>query len=120
MNSAFSDWISEHAKGDVRGYCRQIAQEMADAFPALTVWGKFCPIDGTGHAWCQTPDGQIVDPTASQFAEGYNYAGGVPLSDFPTGKCMECGELIYGKTGYSGLHAECEAAYAAYVTRGCR
>lgn len=67
------------------------------------------------HWWCQ--DGAvIVDPTVRQFDQ---WAGVLSYEEFipdargePTGKCPDCGELVYGDTF---CDATCAARTLAYL-----
>lgn len=75
---------------------------MKKAFPELILCKGYytSPVDGSrGHWWLKTPEGEIVDPTASQFMMGsqgcyeeYNEEDHGPL---PIGKCMNCGNQVY-------------------------
>ena len=67
--SKYDDWIAMWvATHDVRYKCVETTQEMVKAFPELTrVSGYYHDHFGVPHWWCVTPDGEIVDPTVSQF-----------------------------------------------------
>jgi hypothetical protein len=71
MNAEYARWIAANVEGRGDNKCGVYAARMASAFPELThVWGTYdCPTDGEwSHNWCVTKDGEIVDPTAAQFA----------------------------------------------------
>ena len=71
---------------------------MAEAFPELRVVGVSY-FDNTGHAWCVNIANEVVDPTAHQFHQPFNYnCTRLELSDFPVGKCHWCGELMWRDT----------------------
>lgn len=120
------------AQGHLYGLCGTAAHEMAEAFPELRVVrgyvGRYEPTwddgephyaSGDGHWWCvRISDGAIVDPTACQFfaclggrfprpAE-YEEHDDAKHGKLPTGKCPECGLLIYDG---AYVHDECEAAF---------
>jgi hypothetical protein len=99
MDKRYADWIKAYVSrsGYVFGKCKDGAKEMAAAFPELTVvlghvycsWGK------RGHAWLVNAEGTIVDPTASQFPDIFEYEPWKPGDTVRVGKCMECGEEIW-------------------------
>jgi DNA-directed RNA polymerase subunit RPC12/RpoP len=80
---------------DLRGKCREYAEEAVAADPTLTlVRGWYCdPIWGREeHWWAKRADRTIVDPTSAQFpmggvAEWYEEFEGV----YP---CWECGAEV--------------------------
>jgi len=119
----YQAWIDANVPSNGRdciGRCAKTAKDMAMAFPELKVVGV-CGIFGDGHAWCVTPDGKVVDPTAHQFQKPYIYEK-EPLeeADFP-GTCGYCGELILRDTPRSraffgpdeeyGPHHRCNARW---------
>lgn len=113
MGTQYDDWIREHIT-DPHGKCVEATLEMAAAFPELKrVRGHYhSAFQGTRpHWWLVTLNGQIVDPTASQFSAVGMYEEWDETQPEPTGKCPNCGELIYDG-GF--VHTECEASYARY------
>lgn len=108
------------------GRCKYAAEEMAAVFNELRVvrghvecpepWGR------RGHWWCVTADGEVVDPTAGQFTSGIlsyeEYVDGAPVR---LGKCMDCGEPIWGPADRGRqvfCDASCSDSYAAYLNGG--
>lgn len=108
----YAEWIAKNVP-DPRYACQTATREMSKTFPELTPARGFVtffgmdsrsatdhPFDVIGimHWWCKTADGQIVDPTRSQFGnvqvdyEEYNEQKHGPM---PTGKCMNCGAMVY-------------------------
>lgn len=98
----YRDWITSHVKSseDAYGKCEIVTLEMQQAFPELkrvkghyycSAWGE------RTHWWLVTPDGRIVDPTASQFPSNGSgqYVELDPNDPVPIGKCLNCGELVY-------------------------
>src|SRR5688572_29828181 len=83
----------------VLGQCAKATQEMVEAFPELkrvpghvyTIgWGK------RAHWWCVAPDGEIVDPTVSQFVGAcVDYEPFEAGHEVRVGRCMNCGDDIY-------------------------
>jgi len=65
------------------------------------------------HWWCVTPDGEVVDPTSSQFPAllpgSYQELG--PNDRIPSGRCPNCGETVYD--GATFCDSSC---YSAMVT----
>ena len=117
----YNEWIVANGfDGElaVLGRCEETTVAMVTAFPELKrVRGHYiCPWWGRrAHWWCVTPEGAIVDPTAAQFPS-YNAAfqskgAGeyVPWTEGapePTGKCLDCGEEVFG--GANFCNEECE------------
>ncbi len=118
MNKAYADWILENVTRSY-GTCAETTLAMVKAFPELIrvrghyydlVWGE------REHWWCVAPNGDIVDPTASQFptAGAGHYEASDESQPEPTGRCPNCGDLVYdGGTCCSEL---CHNAYAAYCS----
>lgn len=71
------------------------------------------------HCWCIDPEGNIVDPTKAQYEEwtGIQY---VEFSEevhgpMPSGKCIDCGELLFGTTDF--CNEQCQQATEDYLRR---
>lgn len=87
-------WLEENR---AYGGCIEASILMAECFPELEVvkghvycdWGK------RGHWWLVTPDGEIVDPTVSQFGVVFEYEPWKPGDEVRVGKCMNCGDEIW-------------------------
>lgn len=94
----YARWIETYVQAHncyVRGLCVSAVKEMIAAFPELKPdlgfvgWGE--------HAWCVAPDGEIVDPTASQFAiQPPVYVPWTPGTSVSAGRCgnPNCGESL--------------------------
>lgn len=124
MDPRYSAWIAEHypTQESAYGQCAVATKEMVAAFPELRrTRGHYYCVFGWGeraHWWCVTEAGDVVDPTARQFPSvgTGEYAELDPNAPIPTGKCPECGELVYeNETFCSPRH---EAIYVAYMTTG--
>lgn len=119
--------------GTMKGLCGGATAAMVKAFPELrrvpgyvyvTVQeaGPFYPpgpqeVPAGEHWWCETPDGEVVDPTACQFAHLGGPLRYVEETDPPIGKCPNCGDL-YGEEArkYGGVCSkECFSEFAAYL-----
>lgn len=96
---SYQEWITNWLK-DNRAYanCLVAVEAMAEAFPELTkvpghvetVWGR------RAHWWLKTPDGEVIDPTVSQFpGSAVEYDPWEPGSECLVGKCFNCGEEIW-------------------------
>jgi hypothetical protein len=128
----YAEWIEDYKTriGDaILGTCQKAVDEMAAVFPELTKvsghvycphpWGK------RAHWWCTDPDGNIVDPTASQFPGIFEYEPWVPGTEVRVGKCMNCGEDIWQAvesleeaekvSGQCICSDACEREYRAYL-----
>ena len=91
-------WIANHQPTDPRGQCANVTQAMAEAFPELRrVRGHYvCPLEGRRpHWWMETASGEVIDPTAAQFASNgigeYEEHTGAE----PTGHCLNCGAMLF-------------------------
>ena len=104
------------------GKCAEVSQMMQEAFPELervrgyvyTPWGK------REHWWLKTTDETIVDPTADQFPSIFEYEEWHEGMERRLGKCMDCGEEIWGvdaKSVHSTMfcNADCEEATRQYL-----
>ena len=125
----YVEWISNYierkrARGilHLQGMCSHATAEMAAAFPELKrVPGWASDARGsTEHWWLVTPDGLVVDPTASQFVGEIKYKPFEPGDEVRVGRCMNCGIGIFAKVqdlndpkyGKSTCSSECEATLA--------
>ena len=123
---SYTEWIAayEARTPHLLGQCLIAAEEMAAAFPELTVvkghvycdWGK------RGHAWLMGEQGEILDPTAKQFGAIFEYEPWSPGDEARVGKCMNCGSEIW-KAIYtldedhtqSICSEACELSFGAYL-----
>lgn len=115
----YLEWAVKHYPTSQACYacCKQATDRMIIEFPELKqVRGWYhCPIWGRRtHWWCVDPDGQIVDPTVRQFPSHaiahesfYEEYIDQPI---PTGRCLECGELLYH--GATVCSDTCYSAFA--------
>ena len=101
-SSWINSWTSQY-KGVVRGRCRPVSEAMVNDFPELKLSRGFVMTRGGvefEHWWCVTPDGDVVDPTVSQFDP---YHGVLDYSEYdisvhgkePCGRCINCGDYCY-------------------------
>ena len=102
----------------MRGKCREASETLVEKFPELKKVCGFC--NGQEHFWCVTPAGEIVDGSAVQFEapfleyDEYDESRHV----IQIGRCMDCGEPIYGKMSDSRkdfCNNDCVRRYAEYV-----
>jgi hypothetical protein len=123
VTTAYADWIAAFEQKcaarvlpepcvatGVRGMCSPATLEMAAAFPELRrVRGHY---DGREHWWCETPEGEVIDPTAAQFRLGGTYVE--HTGPEPVGKCLICGGYVW--TPYDGCKEACsEFCYTELV-----
>lgn len=96
----YEAWIAERLASEApRTKCAEWTLAMVAAFPELKrVRGHIELSNGKpAHWWCETPDGEIVDPTVAQF-DGSIVLQYLPHEDGapePVGKCLNCGEYVY-------------------------
>jgi len=99
--STYDQWIADFVSKQriIRGACGRAVNEMAKAFPELKRVAGWVVFKGgrSEHFWCVTPDGSIVDPTASQFGELLRYHEFQPGGEVRVGRCMNCGDGIYAQ-----------------------
>jgi hypothetical protein len=106
MLPAYSAWIdvylAQHGKTAAEaalGRCRQATRAMVASFTELrrvrghveTSWGR------CSHWWCETSDGEIVDPTAAQFSAIWCYEEWKLGDEIAIGTCQHCGEEIMAR-----------------------
>ena len=121
--TTYEDWTAENWGGNEYGHCEDATAEMVRAFPTLRRVAGFyhCPAWGRRqHWWCVDPDGKIVDPTAAQFPslgggryEELDLTSAADLARIPTGKCMDCGDPVYGGSEFCSL--TCSASTMRYL-----
>lgn len=125
MDPRYAAWIAENCQGVVAGFCHSRSEAMRKAFPELILCKGYysSPADGSRqHWWLRTPEGEIVDPTASQFMMGdqgsyeeYSLELHGPL---PIGKCMNCGAEVYASENPPAscmCSKECAESFEGYM-----
>lgn len=122
-------WILKHLKDndlhDGYGKCKEICNTMAKTFPELEIRkGNFESIAWgiRQHYWCRV-NGQIIDPTGHQHPDGLFFPSSdekyddftdmteqeaIDAGKVPTGKCINCGKMIYYKSSCV-CSPECDA-----------
>lgn len=93
MLDKYSKWIEENVTV-AHGMCSSTTMRMQKEFPELTrVRGHY---GHHTHWWLTTTEGEIVDPTKSQFmSQSEEYTPWVEGSPEPVGKCMNCGDYVW-------------------------
>jgi len=92
-------WLQDTAMTPTgKGQCYSAAHHMAEVFPELnTVSGwAYCERGRVEHWWCETTEGDVVDPTAGQYEALIGYERYEPGMEIGIGKCRDCGSVIYG------------------------
>jgi len=118
IETQYDTWIKNNIK-DSYGRCSEITEQMVKVFPELVrVRGHYyCPYWGERqHWWLVTQNGEIIDPTATQFpSKGMgHYEQWDESKPEPTGICPNCGEFAYD--GNTCCSDACGQAYVAYCT----
>lgn len=111
----------QEARGDrpLRGACHTLCEALIYIHPELAlVRGHYlCPVNGPQpHWWTVAPNGTVVDPTKEQFTfpgMGIYEPWDESLPE-PTGKCMNCGGLVFERHD-NICSDDCGDAYAAYL-----
>jgi hypothetical protein len=128
-----AEWIVAYVtrnNGHIRGRCQEASVRMVEAFPVLRVVAGFVTTP-TGfrseHFWCETPNDDVVDPTALQFGCHPNeltYQKFEPGDEIRVGTCMNCGEPIHAPAQTLGEHNRkeicseaCEKEFGDYLSR---
>lgn len=128
MDARYAEWIERYADecgghDRLRGMCGSATARMAREFPELRrVPGTIYFAAGNSeHWWCETEAGEVVDPTASQFAGILSYSPWRPGDEVCVGKCMNCGEHIYDNpaTLEGNRRSICSPECGEELTKAC-
>jgi hypothetical protein len=116
IDKKYIDWIRINVDKDCMGKCKEYSKAMQKDFPELKlVRGHYyCPIWGErGHWWLKTGEGDIIDPTKSQFPSSGvgEYIEWDEGREEPTGLCPNCGGYVYG--GRSCCSDQCHTEFVA-------
>lgn len=125
MKQEYQDWIdnwlSEHKI--CAGLCFSATSLMLQSFPELIhVRGYVYDINNRKHShwYLKTIDDEIIDPTAGQFviigdASFLRYEEYFESIDgkLPTGKCIDCGNMIYNDKLF--CNDKCEESTIKYL-----
>lgn len=123
LDPKYTDWMLVNISRDpleVRGWCGSWTIRMVSVFPELRrVRGHYSISSRhrAEHWWCETAEGEIVDPTVHQFASvdgTYEEHSGPE----PIGECYSCGSYVWKPTpgyGSSVCSVECGKEYDAYL-----
>ena len=118
MHLKYQEWITQHVT-ETYGTCYDTTLRMQAAFPELIrVRGHYyCSVWGEREHWWLTFDGEVIDPTVSQFPSGGGgvYVPWVVGDPEPTGMCPNCGDTVYD--GDTCCSDSCHNSYVAYCTR---
>jgi len=101
-------WISEHypTPESANLKCAEATLAMCAAFPELIrIRGSaMVGIDLRPHWWCETPNGEVIDPTAHQWPGGVVFYERLQSEEECHGKCLDCGELLFRSLGDTSFH----------------
>ena len=99
IKNKYTDWINNYT-GDIYRKCVEVTKEMVLLFPELHIVKGMVTIMENDkdyqHQWLVDSEGNIVDPTAHQWLGIVKYKEIKEEDDKPIGKCIECGEWVYG------------------------
>ena len=114
-NELGSGWKAASDSEICRYQCLEFSKKFAEKFGLKVVPG-FYEINDYPHEhwWCVDDNGQVIDPTATQFSKGGTYS---PHSEGKhkarIGACPECGtDLFEGDGDFCG--EECFDSYVRY------
>lgn len=126
----YAEWIKEnYSEPSSRlGQCRQASERMQKVFPELTITNGEIEVlydDNLRiHWWLKDAEGNIVDPTAGQFAAIIAYKEASADSDcrnYPRARCHNCGGAFYVTPEVRSMPLcteKCAIEYGEYVTKG--
>ena len=117
MANKYKEWIEKNVI-DPLGECQKYSELMSANFPELKlVRGYYiCIIWGSReHWWLQDENGNVIDPTASQFpSKGLGeYIEWDESRKEPTGMCPNCGGYAYDDN--TCCSERCHSQYASYI-----
>lgn len=100
----YHQWIREKypTPQSAKLQCDEATRAMIEEFPELLrVRGHvMVGVDRRGHWWCVDSGGQVVDPTAHQWASPIVFYDAFEEGDEePHGKCLHCGDLLFRSHG---------------------
>jgi hypothetical protein len=121
----YARWMADYVTSvgghkKTHGKCGAATTSMVEAFPELravyghieTSWGR------RSHWWCVTPDGDVLDPTIGQFDALFGeYEELLEGDDERLGKCMNCGDEIWGPRGQDICNCICSRRCAEVFNR---
>lgn len=125
MRKEYKNWIDIYNKSHniVSGFCLSASSLMIKDFPELILCRGYTTdlyYNKRTHWWCKTIDGEIIDPTVSQFfKDGIEFDLKYEEYDedlhgrLATGKCMDCGNYLYDDEQF--CNDECEKATMDYL-----
>ena len=119
-NEKYQSWIEQYPNS-IHRRCEQVTLEMADAFPELVRIRGFAyviesPTKRQAHWWLITPTGEIVDPTARQWAAIIEYEP-IDESRELTGMCPVCDDALYDGASFCAIGCACSASSELGSTR---
>jgi tetratricopeptide (TPR) repeat protein len=119
MQKKYSNWIEKYRKmNKISNKCRDVTEKMVAEFPELTRKRGIIHLLNTEenetrpHWWCVDPDGEIIDPTASQYPFVLEYEEWDENHGEPTGKCLCCGNFVSDFNTF--CNDACETEYRIY------
>ena len=118
MDNIYQKWIDKNVINPHLN-CETATIEMKNRFPELIrVRGFYCCLiyGKRPHWWLKNSNGNIIDPTANQFAtKGImgDYEEWDESREEPTGMCPNCGEYCYN--GNELCSSECFKDYLNYL-----
>lgn len=120
MNEKYKKWIEENYPNKDKAHrnCYNATLRMHGVFPELTrVRGHVIELIVGAHMhphwWLVDSEGNIIDPTASQFIGPLEYFPWDENQPEPTGKCPNCGEYCYDNSFCCS--EECSDEYVRYL-----
>jgi hypothetical protein len=111
--NVYQEWIKNNypTPESAKLQCKEGTDKMVQSFQELRQVRGYAYV-GTSkrpHWWCETPDGEIIDPTAIQYGAIKPFHYEEVGSEESHGKCIECGELLFRSKGdESYFCAECK------------
>jgi hypothetical protein len=93
----YREWIRHFVDGDGECLCAEYCHLMKKHYPELTIVEGYYNSQCDTHAWCETPNDLIVDPTIAQFTTSPDPSGFYALAHRTESlrSCPHCGSPIY-------------------------
>lgn len=113
----YSNWIKNYTGSKFRT-CKEVSELMQATFPELRIAKGLVQIIENckwyQHQWLVNTNGNIIDPTSSQWLGIIEYNEIKESDPKPVCKCMNCGEIIFSDFNF-GREICSESCYNSFI-----